>query len=114
MAVGRRFVFAFVTLAAFAPAAVQAGSSWDGAWTGKLNNSEPVSVTISGGKVVGYAIRDGQPFSINYSRVTLSTVSFGDVDNYTVKITKTGNATASGFVHTTMMGDGSAMLTRQQ
>jgi hypothetical protein len=112
MAVGRRLLLAFVSFA-LAPVAAQAGSSWDGAWTGKLNN-EPVSVTICGGKVVSYAIRGGQPFSINYSHVTLTTVSFGDVDNYTVKITKTGNATASGFVHTTMMGDGSAMLTRQQ
>jgi hypothetical protein len=113
MELGRRFVFALVSLAALTPVAAQAGSSWDGDWAGMLNNSEPVSVTISGGKVVSYAIRGGQPFAIGYSKVTMRAVSFGDTANYAVTITKVGGAKASGFVHTTMMGDGSATLTRQ-
>ncbi len=113
MELGRRFVFAFATLATLTPAAAQAGSPWDGAWAGMLNKTEPVSVTISGGKVVSYAIRGGQPFAIGYSKVTLKAVSFGDSENYAVTITKLGGAKASGFVHTTMMGDGSATLTRQ-
>jgi len=113
MELGRRLLFAFATLASLTPAAAQAGSPWDGAWAGMLNKTEPVSVTISGGKVVSYAIRGGQPFAIGYSKVTLKAVSFGDSENYAVTITKLGGAKASGFVHTTMMGDGSATLTRQ-
>ena len=113
MELGRGFVFALAAFAALTSAAAHAGSSWDGAWAGMLNNSEPVSVTISGGKVVSYAIRGGQPFAIGYSKVTLKAVSFGDASNYAVTITKVGAAKASGFVHTTMMGDGSATLTRQ-
>jgi hypothetical protein len=31
--------------------------SWDGTWAGMLNKTEPVSVTIAGGKVVGYRFR---------------------------------------------------------
>src|ERR1700742_4713707 len=113
MELGRRFVFAIVTVAALSPAAAQAGSPWDGAWAGLLNKTEPVTVMISGGKVVSYAIRGGQPFPIGYSKVTLKAVSFGDSENYAVTITKLGGVTDSGFVHTTMMGDGSATLTRQ-
>jgi hypothetical protein len=115
MRLGRRFYLVVVLLAAFSPVAAHAGpnASWDGTWVGMLNNAEPVSVTIAGGKVIGYAIRGGQPFGIGYSKITLSTVSFGDNDNYSVKITKIGAAKASGVAHTTMMGDGSATLTRQ-
>jgi hypothetical protein len=45
---------------------------------GLLNKSEPVSVTIVGGKVVEYAIGGGEPFGIEHSGITLTTVSFGD------------------------------------
>jgi hypothetical protein len=113
MELGRGFVFALTALAALTPAAAYAGSGWDGAWAGMLNKTEPVTVTISGGKVVSYEIRGGQPFAIGYSKVTLKAVSFGDSSNYAVTITKVGAAKASGFVHTTMMGDGAATLTRQ-
>jgi len=41
-----------------------AGSSWDGTWSGMLNKTEPVSVTIAGGKVVGYTIRGFAPLGI--------------------------------------------------
>ena len=93
------------------PAPSQAGSdkSWDGTWAGLLNNSEPVSVTISDGKVVGYAIRGGEPFGIGYSKVTLTSVSFGDHDNYTVTITKTGTRSATGTAQS-LLGTGSASL----
>lgn len=36
-------------------------SSWDGTWSGMLNKTEPVSVTIAGGKVMGYTIRGFVP-----------------------------------------------------
>ena len=102
-----------LTVLAAAPAArAESTRSWDGTWAGLLNNSEPVSVTIAGGKVVAYAIRGGAPFGIEYCNVTSSSVSFGDHDNYTVKITKTSAKTAVGFAHSPM-GDGSAPLTKQ-
>jgi hypothetical protein len=112
---GRHFLLFTVPLALLLPAAAsQAASSrsWDGTWAGLLNNSEPVSITIAGGKVVGYAIRGGAPYGIEYSKVTVTTVSFGDHDNYTVRITKTGATTALGTAHSPL-GDGSASLTKQ-
>jgi hypothetical protein len=113
MSIGRCMRVLAVSTAVVLPAAAHAASerSWDGTWSGMLNNSEPVSVTISGGKVISYAIRGGQPFDIGYSEVTRKTVSFGDHANYDVKITKVGGATASGFAHSPM-GDGLATLTK--
>ena len=93
-----------------APAA--SSPSWDGTWTGMMNNREPVTVTIAGGKVVGYAIRGGTPFGIQYSSVTMSSVSFGDHDNFDVKLIKTSARTALGIAHSPL-GQGSAPLTRQ-
>lgn len=110
----RHFVVALPLAVLGAAPAAQAASdrSWDGTWAGLLNNSEPVSVTIAGGKVVHYAIRGGEPFGIEYCNVTVNSVSFGDRDNYKVKITKTSAKTAVGFAHSPM-GDGSAPLTKQ-
>ena len=45
-------------------------SSWDGTWSGMLNKTEPVSVTIAGGKVVGYTIRGFAPLAIEAASVT--------------------------------------------
>jgi len=86
--------------------------SWNGTWSGMLNNKEPVSVTIVGGKVVAYNIRGGEPFPIGFNRVTVSTVSFGDNANYVVRIRRTGGKSALGTARSPM-GDGSASLTRQ-
>lgn len=96
------------------PSASPAASSraWDGVWAGMLNNSEPVTVTIAGGKVVSYAIRGGAPFGIAYSTVTLRSVAFGDHDNFDVKIVKISDRTALGIAHSPL-GEGSAPLTRQ-
>jgi hypothetical protein len=115
----RRLAAGAAVLAIMVPVACEAGSapswngSWNGVWSGLLNKTEPVSITIADGKVVSYEIRGGQPFGIRYSKVTLNAVAFGDHDNYDVKITKIGNGTANGFAHTSMMGDGSATLTRR-
>ena len=87
-------------------------SSWDGTWTGVVNASEPVSVTISQGKVVSYAIRGGQPFDIGYSQIDRRSVAFGDHTNFDVKITRVGSTTAAGVAHSPL-GDGSATLTKQ-
>ncbi len=118
MAIGRRVSLLTAFTVALLPIAAQAASdksfekSWDGTWVGTLNDTEPVSVTIAGGKVVSYAIRGGQPYDIGYSEVTRKSVSFGDHANYDVTITKLGGATASGVAHGPM-GQGSARLTRQ-
>jgi len=114
MVIGIMFLGTAVLLSAFLPSAALAGSKspWDGIWVGKLNNSEPVSITITGGKVVSYEIRGGQPFGIGYSTVTMTSVFFGDHENYDVKITKTGKSVAKGFAHSPM-GDGSGTLNRQ-
>ena len=113
--IGRHVLLAATPLAAIlCTSASHAASnrSWDGTWAGLLNNSEPVSVTIAGGKVVGYVIRGGTPFDIQYSNVTVTSVSFGDHDNFTVKITKTSDRTAVGVAHSPL-GEGSAPLTKQ-
>ena len=114
MKFGRNLLPFVIPLALLVPAASQAATnkSWDGTWSGLLNNSEPVSVTIANGRVVGYAIRGGAPFGIGYSRITVTTVAFGDHDNYDVKITKTGAMTASGTAHSPL-GVGSALLSKQ-
>jgi hypothetical protein len=102
-----------VSLALLVPSASLAGSaSWDGTWSGMLNKSEPVSVTIAGGKVVGYSIRGVAPYGIEFSSVSRTTVSFGDRANYNVKITKKGEKSAQGFAHGPM-GDGVAFLTKE-
>ena len=101
-----------IPLAILVPLPAQAGSAWDGTWSGVVNKSDPVSVTISNGKVVGYSIRGVAPYPIEFSRVTYSTVSFGDRTNYNVRIIKIGDKVASGFAHSPI-GDGSASLTKQ-
>ena len=101
-------------LALIVPSASRAASThyWDGTWSGMLNNIEPVSVTIAGGKVVGYSIRGVAPYGIEFSSVSRTTVSFGDRANYNVKITKKGEKSAQGFAHGPM-GDGVAFLTKE-
>jgi len=85
---------------------------WDGTWSGVLNNKEPVSVTISEGRVIGYTIRGGAPYPIEYNKVTATSVSFGDRANYAVNIRRTSGNSAVGTAHSPM-GDGSASLTKQ-
>jgi hypothetical protein len=89
----------------------QSHGSWDGTWTGLLNNRAPIAVSIAGDKVVSYAI-EGAPFAIHYSKVTPTSVSFGDGDHYAVNLTKTGDATASEIAHG-RHGFGRASLTKQ-
>jgi hypothetical protein len=104
----------YALLAAFiAPNCFAASAqSWDGTWSGMLNDKEPVSVTIAAGKVVAYTISGGQPFPIGYNKVTTKTVSFGDDRHYAVSIQRTGGKSAVGKAHGPM-GDGSASLIRQ-
>jgi hypothetical protein len=90
--------------------AASASASWDGTWTGTLYN-RPVSVSISDGKVISYTI-GGSAYDVQYSRVTLRGVSFGDRDNYAVSLVRTGDDTASEMVHG-RNGYRNAALTKQ-
>jgi len=101
-------------LVTLVPLAAVAGSntSWEGTWSGSLKTGDMVSVTIAGGKVVGYSIRGAEPFPIQYSEITARTISFGDHQNYWVKLIKENDRTAFGTAHSPA-GDGSASLTKQ-
>jgi hypothetical protein len=102
-------------LIAFAVPAIagdgQNNGAWDGTWTGLLNNRAPIAIAIQGDKVVSYAI-EGAPFDIRYSKVTPTSVSFGDRDHYAVKLTKTSETTAAEIAHG-RLGFGKATLTKQ-
>jgi hypothetical protein len=114
MRIDRRFLLIAIPLALLIPAAAAAAAangSWDGAWTGMLHNMSPITVTIAQDKVVSYAVK-GVPFDIQYSKVTPKVVSFGDRDHYFMKITRTGDTTASAVVHG-RLGYGSASLVKQ-
>ena len=89
----------------------QADSSWDGTWAGTLN-SEPVSVTIASGIVVGYAIRGFSPLPIEFARVTSRSVSMLIGPSYRVRITKEGYRSALAVAHGPL-GEGVTWLTRQ-
>jgi hypothetical protein len=88
-------------------------SSWDGVWTGAVGRIDPspISISIANDKVVSYTV-GGAPFDIQYSRVTPTSVSFGDHDHYFMKLRKTSDATASGRVHG-RIGTGLVSLTKQ-
>jgi hypothetical protein len=114
MTIGRRFFLIAVPLAFLVPiatASAQEKSAWNGTWTGLLRNTAPIAVTIAGDKVVSYTIQ-GAPFDIQYSEVTAAKVSFGDRDHYFMKLTKTGDTTASAIVHG-RLGYGLASLAKQ-
>jgi hypothetical protein len=75
-------------------------SSWEGAWKGMLGKAHPwpISITISNGKVVSFS-EGGASFDIRYTKITPTAVSFGDQRHYSIKLTKTGDATASARVY---------------
>ena len=114
MTIGRRLLLVAAPLALLVPADVssaQEKSVWNGTWTGLLHNTAPIAVTIADDKVVSYTIR-GAAFDIQYSQVTPTKVSFGDRDHYFMKLTKTGDATASAIVHG-RLGYGMASMAKQ-
>ena len=85
-----------VTLAflgnAIASSAAYAGS-WDGVWTGKLDDKVTVSVQIANDRAVSYKIL-GTPIGIKFSKVSDSSIQFGDPDHYSMQLTRTGEVTA--------------------
>ncbi|HXW19883.1 MAG TPA: hypothetical protein VEK35_05210 [Roseiarcus sp.] len=88
-------------------------SSWDGVWTGAVGKIDPspISISIANDKVVSYTI-GGAPLDIEYSRVTPTSISFGDHDHYFMKLKRTSDTTASGRVHG-RIGYGLVSLTKQ-
>jgi len=114
MTLGRRlFAFAMPLALAIGANAARAehGGAWDGAWTGMLGKTSPVSVTIAKNKVVNYVFM-GAPMPIQYSKFDDGKVSFGDRDHYIVTLAKTGATTASALYHG-RDGDASAVLVKQ-
>jgi hypothetical protein len=116
MTIVRRFLFlALLPMLLLLGQAARAGTqwSWDGTWTGAVGRIEPspISISIVQDKVVSYTL-GGAPFDIQYSRVTPTSVSFGDRDHYFMKLRKTSDRTASGKVHG-RIGYGVFSLTRQ-
>ena len=86
--------------------------SWDGTWNGTLgkNHPWPISVSIANGKVVGFTEK-GASFDVQFTKVTPTSVFFGDKANYTVTPTRSGDTSASAKVHG-RHGSGTAMLTK--
>jgi hypothetical protein len=105
MTINRRIFGLTLILSTFVASRIMAESqdgmpSWDGTWVGELGRSSawPIKITIVDGKVVGY-LADGASVDIRYSEVTDKTVSFGDHDNYFIKLEKTSSKTAVARVH---------------
>lgn len=92
----------------------QSAPSWDGIWTGLEGNiaSAPIQIAIVDGKVISYTLK-GAPFSVQYSTVTPTAVSFGDRDHYFVKLKRTGDTTAAGHFHD-RAGAGALLLTKEE
>jgi hypothetical protein len=95
-------------------ARAQDAQSWDGIWTGVDGTigSAPIQIAIADGKVISYTLK-GAPFSIQYSNVTPTTISFGDRDHYFVKLRRTGETTATGHFHD-RAGAGALDLTKEE
>jgi hypothetical protein len=115
MAVNRRLLVAVLPLCvATASAAAQGAPSWDGIWTGVEAQADaaPIQIAIAGGKVVSYTF-EGAPFVVSFSKITPTSVSFGDRDHYFVKLNRTGATTASGQFHD-RSGAGALRLTKEE
>ncbi len=88
-------------------------SAWQGTWVGTVGRQKPwpISITIADGKVVKYSL-DGEPFAVQFSRVTRTEADFGDRDNYLIELERVNASTAFGKLHS-REGDGRVSLVRQ-
>jgi hypothetical protein len=77
-----------------------------------LNKTEPVSVTIAGGKVVGYTIRGFAPLAIEAASVTGNRVSLLIGADYHVSLMRRSERAAFGMARGPL-GNGTASLIRQ-
>ncbi len=98
-------------LSSFAITGAHAESVWDGTWAGMLNKTEPVTVTISGSKVVGYTIRGMMPLPIQSASVGRA-VSFAIGADYRIRLVKTSGNAALAVAYGPL-GNGIAALVRQ-
>jgi len=115
MIVNRRFLIALAPGLLFVTTCLaQEAQSWDGIWTGveAQIESAPIQIAIADGKVISYTLK-GAPLLIQYSKVTPTSVSFGDRDHYSVKLDRIGNTTASGQFHD-RYGAGALTLTKEE
>src|SRR5579872_2904178 len=115
MAVNRRLLFAVLSLCpAAASAAGQGAPSWDGIWTGVEAKADaaPIQIAIIDGKVVSYTF-EGAPLVVSFSKITPTSVSFGDRDHYFVRLDRTGATTASGEFHD-RSGVGALRFTKEE
>lgn len=100
MTIDRRLLLIAIPFALLLPAAASqaADLSWDGVWIGKLEHVSPLTLTIADNKVVSYSI-EGAPVVVQYAKATPTTFSFGDRDHFSMKLTRTGDTTATARGH---------------
>jgi hypothetical protein len=115
MTIGRRFlpilILGSLVAAAQAVRAEDAGS-WDGSWHGTLGktNPWPIAISIENGKVVSFTEK-GARFDVQFTKVTPTTVLFGDPQHYTMRLIKTGDTTAAAKIRG-RHGAGAGTLTK--
>ena len=102
MTIGRRFLPILIlgSLVAVAQAArAEDAGAWDGSWNGTLGKTHPwpITISIANGKVVSFTEK-GTRFDVQFTKVTPTTVLFGDPQHYTMRLTKTGDATAAAKI----------------
>ena len=90
---GRHLLVMFAFLGSAIASSTAYAGSWDGVWTGKLDDSVTVSVQIANDRAVSYKIL-GTPIGIKFSKVSDGSIQFGDPDHYNMQLTRTGEVTA--------------------
>jgi hypothetical protein len=96
----------------FSPATAQAGSSWNGTWTGFWGGASATSVTIVGGRLARYEFK-GRPVPVTISKIEGNMLTFGIAGNYAIRIIKTSQNTATASYESLRNNDTAAAdLTR--
>jgi hypothetical protein len=86
---------------------------WDGEWVGTTKKGDAVDVTISGASVSGYQFK-GQGVTVNSSTVAPKTVVFHvGYLNGEIRVTRTGESTASYTYSASDGGHAAGKLTRR-
>jgi hypothetical protein len=69
-------------------------NTWDGVWTGMLDDQVSISIHIANDKPLNYEIK-GTPIGITFSKDLGKSLQFGDTDHYRIELKRTGDATAT-------------------
>jgi hypothetical protein len=69
-------------------------NTWDGIWTGMLDDQVSISIRIADNKPLNYAIK-GTPIGITFSKASATSLEFGDTHHYRIDLKRTGDATAT-------------------